>query len=382
MISWKFRLYPSKQQDELLRTHLWASKNLWNYGLALAKQLYDDFGKFPTRKTLQEISKGSGLHSQVAQDVFIRLTNALRVKIRRKKAGLNGGFPRFKSFDRMKSLHYPQSGFKILSDKKLRVTPFGELGIRQHRPIKGEVKTLTLKKEASGKWFAIFTAGQDDVEPLMNNGGKVGIDLGLTTFATLSNGLKIKNPRHFDKHRDKLAKCERRLSRAKNGSRNRLKTKRKVALVHEKIANARSDFLHKTTTSLVNSYSLIGLERLAVRRMAEQNYGKQINDVGWGTFSNMIAYKAAGAGCKVVFVDAKNTTQECSSCHEVVKKDLTVRTHDCPHCGLVLDRDVNAAINILTRATAGMAGRNASGDEPTGSSLKEEAATSVYTKSG
>ncbi len=375
MKSYRFRVYANKQQDAVMRQHLWASKNLWNSGLTLAKQMYDDFGKFPTRKTLQEISKDSGLYSQVAQGVFVRLSLALKANTRRKKAGLKGGFPRFKSFDRMKSLHYPQSGFELLPNKKLQVTPFGKLNIKQHRPIEGKIKALTLKREASGKWFAIFTIEQDEIVPLVNNGGRVGIDLGLTTLATLSNGLKIKNPRHFDGHREKLAKLQRRLSRALKGGKNRRKAKLKVALAHEKIANVRRDFLHKATANLVNSYSFIALEELSSQRMAEQNFGKQINDAGWETFAGMIAYKAVEAGCKVVFVNPKNTTQECSGCHELVKKDLTVRVHDCSHCGLVLDRDVNAAINILVRATVGTTESNACEDGAIVPSVKQEATT-------
>ena len=206
-----------------------------------------------------------------------------------------------------------------------------------------------------------------------NSGAQVGIDLGLKTLATLSDGTIIKNPRHLKKHEEKLAKLQRVLSMAKRGSKNRRKVKRKVAIEYEKVANTRADFLHKTTTSLVNSYSLIAMETLASQEMAEQNFGKSINDAGWGMFANMLRYKAESAGCQVVFVNPKNTTQECSRCHKIVKKDLTVRVHDCPSCNLVMDRDLNAAHNILIRATAGHAGSNACGDETTVSSVKQEA---------
>jgi putative transposase len=201
--AWKFRLYPTKAQAKELQTHLWFSKNLWNDGLELAKQLYADFQKFPTRSTYQEISKNSGLYSQVAQDVFIRLNLAIKAKIRRKKTGLKGGFPRFKSIDRTKSLHYPQSGFS-LNGKKLKVTPFGEISIRKHRDVEGKIKTLTLKKEATGKWYAILIT-ETEVKPgPKNNGSQVGIDLGLINFAVLSDGTTIKNPRHLKKHQDNL----------------------------------------------------------------------------------------------------------------------------------------------------------------------------------
>jgi putative transposase len=199
--------------------------------------------------------------------------------------------------------------------------------------------------------------------------------LGLKNLAMLSNGEVIKNPRHLTAHETKLAQTQRRLSRKTKGSANRKKAKLRVARQHEQVANARLDFLHKATTSLVNSYSLIGLEKLASQEMAQDRFGKQINDAGWGTLANMVAYKAESAGCQVVFVDAKNTTQECSQCHEIVKKTLADRTHDCPACGLSIDRDLNAARNILARATAGLAGRNACGDGTIVPPVKQEAQT-------
>jgi putative transposase len=149
--SYKFRLYPNKIQEKEMHTHLLLSKNLWNDGLELAKQLYADYQRFPSRQAYQEISKNSGLHSQVAQNVFIRLDLAIKAKIRRKKAGLKGGFPRFKSIDRVKSLHYPQSGFS-LSERKLKVTPFGEINLRKHREIQGKIKALALR---GNKWRSL-----------------------------------------------------------------------------------------------------------------------------------------------------------------------------------------------------------------------------------
>jgi putative transposase len=293
-----------------------------------------------------------------------------------RKLGKKAGFPRFKSFDRMKSLNYPQSGFWL--NKKLKVTPFGELTIKQHRQIQGKIKTLTLKIEPTGKWYGIFAVEEEKKQPKINKGGKIGIDLGLKTFATLSNGEKINNPRHFRKVEAKLAIAQRKQSRKTKGSANRRKARLKVAILHERTANTRADFLHKESTKLVNNYSFIALEKIASKEMAEQNYGKSINDAGWNMFANMLDYKAESAGCEVVFVDARNTTKMCSDCGTLVPKDLTERVHNCPSCGLKMDRDLNASINILNRATAGIAESNASGDEPLGSSLKEEGGYCKY----
>jgi len=374
--AWKFRLYPTKTQAKEMQTHLWISKNLWNDGLELAKQLYVDYQKFPTRNTYQEISKNSGLYSQVAQDVFIRLDLAIKAKIRRKKAGVSGGFPRFKSIDRVKSLHYPQSGFS-LNGKKLKVTPFGEINIKLHRPVDGAIKTLTLKKEATGKWYAILTAQTDAKSVPKNTWGQVGIDLGLINFAVLSDGTTIRNPRHLKKHQDNLRAKQKPLSRAKRGSSNRKKAKNRIAVVHEKIRNMRRDFLHKLSRKLIHSHSLIALEDLASQEMAENAYGKSINDAGWSEFTGMLSYKAEGAGSRVVLVNPKNTTKECSRCGILTDKALSERQHNCPSCGLNLD--LNAAINILNRATAGIAGSNACEDETSTvrqvSSMKQEVHT-------
>lgn len=371
MKAYKFRIYPSKQQGKQLSHHLWVEKELWNEMLDFTKKTYSDFGKFPTKETLRSFCKNNELYSQVGQELVERLYKSIWRMVKLRKQGKECGFPRFKSFDRVKSLNYPQSGFWL--EKKLKVTPFGEINIKQHRLIKGVIKTLSLKREPSGKWFAVFCVEETPTVKATNRGARVGIDLGLKTLATLSDGTIIKNPRHLKKHEEKLAMLQRSLSMAKRGSKNRRKIKRKVAIEYEKVANTRADFLHKTTTSLANSYSLIAMETLASQEMAEQNFGKSINDAGWGMFANMLRYKAESAGCQVVFVNPKNTTQECSRCHKIVKKDLTVRVHDCPSCNLVMDRDLNAAHNILIRATAGHAGSNACGDETTVSSVKQEA---------
>jgi len=374
MRAYKFRLYPNAEQKQELQLHLCYAKNLWNDMLELTKQTYADFGRFSSQGALNELAKTSGLYSQVSQDIFRRLNKSIFGMMAKRKKGIKAGFPRFKSIDRMKTLTYPQAGFS-LKGKKLKVSPFGEINIKTHREVIGKIKTLTLKREASGKWYAILTAEQEPMQPAENNGPQVGIDLGLKTFATLSDGTTIRNPKHLKKYEVKLAQYQKLLSRKKKGSQNRKKAKFKVALIHEKISNTRADFLHKITSKLVNDYSLIGLEKLATQKMSEQNFGKSINDVGWNMFANMLTYKAEEAGCKVVFVDPKNTTQECSNCKNIVKKDLTERMHNCPACGLSIDRDLNAARNILIRATAGHAGSNACGDEAKVSSMKQEAHT-------
>jgi putative transposase len=401
--TYKFRIYPSKKQEMQMKDHLKTEKNLWNELLDANKKKYETEKRFLTTNEMHNIVKDKGLYSQTAQALSQRLENALWKMIKMKKQGKKCGFPRFKSIDRMKSLYYPQFGFKL--DKKLSVTPFGEISIKQHREIKGKIKTLTLKRESSGKWFAVLCVVQERQECKESRESKeqkstifdekqekyreqkkekqenqIGVDLGLIRFATLSNGEIIENPKYYKKYEERLALLQRKLSKKEKGSKNREKAKHKVAVVYEKIANARLDFLHKISNKLVNSYSFIALEKLNSKEMSKRikgklHLGKHIIDAGWNKFTNMLCYKAEEAGCRVVFVEAKNTTQECSNCHRIVEKQLSDRIHHCPFCGLKIDRDLNSALNILIRATQGHCGSNACRDQA--STLSHDMASMV-----
>ncbi|MGD0995913.1 MAG: transposase [Candidatus Bathyarchaeia archaeon] len=367
-------MYPNRLQEETLNHHLWLSKELWNRMLDYSKSKYNREGKFASKKELRERVKRQGLFSQVAQELVDRLFDATWRFIKMKKAGEVCGFPRFKSFDRLKSLCYPQMGFR-LAGNRLKVTPFGEVKLKLHRQLKGQIKTLVLKREASGKWFAILTCEEENVKSCSNQEAKVGIDLGLSKLAVLSDGSIIANPRHIKKYERKIAVLGRVLSKKKKGSRNRVKARVKLARAYEKLGNSRLDFLHKTSSSLVSKYGVISLENLNIKGMVQEKFGKQINDAGWGLLTSMLCYKAESAGCKVVFVNPKGTTQQCSRCGAVVPKTLADRVHNCPSCGLVLDRDLNAAHNILKRGTVGHTEINACGVVPEGITVKQEAHT-------
>lgn len=372
MRTYRFRIYPSKAQGKQMYQHLWLAKNLWNDLLEHSKELYRNYDKFPTRNSLQLMVKDTGLFSQTSQEIAHRVENGIWRYMKLRKVGnKKAGFPRFRSIDRMKSLHYPQFGFSL--GKKLQTNPFGEISIVRHREIKGKIKTLTLKREASGKWFACFAVeGAPAIKPL-NGGSRIGIDLGLKVLATISNGSKINNPRHIKKHQEKIAFLQRASAKKKMGSKNRRKAKVKVAIEFEKLKNTRRDFLHRVSHNLVNSYSFIALEDLASQELAEQNFGKQINDAGWGELTNMLRYKAESAGCEVVFVNPKDTTKTCCICGNKMEMPLVARTYICHICGNHMDRDLNAAYNILKRATAGSAESNACGDVSKKTSVKQEA---------
>jgi len=368
--AYKFRIYPSKAQEKEMNTHLWLSKNLWNELLAHEKRMYNNYGYFASTNALVYMTTKYGMYSQAQQSIAFRLDNALSAFLKRRKKEPDAGFPRFKSFRKMKSLMYPQSGFKL--NEKLKVTPFGEIKIKRHREITGKIKTLALKKEATGKWFAVFVADIQKEKPCINNGEKIGLDLGLKTFAALSNEIKISNPRHLMQCEKKIAEFERKQSRMKLHSKNYWRKQKKINVLHEKVTNSRKDFLHKTSAKLVKEYSLIALEKLASREMSQENYGKQINDAGWGMFADMLSYKAESAGCKIMFVNPENTTKTCSKCGNMHQMDLSQRTYECEF-GNRMDRDVNAAINILAKATIGTMGRNACGDGTIVPSMKQEA---------
>ena len=345
--AWKYRLYPAKAQEKELKRHLRQCKILWNNLLERSKEYYEKTGKFPTRSQLYALTKGTPLFSQVAQNVADRLVKSMRGIVARKRAGIKAGFPRFKSIARMKSFTYPQFGFKL--NKRLELSDVGKIPIRKHREIQGKIKTLTIKKAPSGKWFAIFTT-ELEKEAFRKKGGQaVGMDLGVEYLAYISDGTVIENPRHLRKAENKLKEAQRRLSKKKKRSKARGEARLKVAIVHEKLSNRRRDFLHKLSRKLVEKYSFIAMEDLNVKGMVKGFLAKSILDCGWAEFSGMLRYKAEEAGCIVVLVKPAHTTQKCSSCGLVQKKTLAERWHECP-CGASMHRDLNAAINILNRS--------------------------------
>ncbi|MFP3949702.1 MAG: RNA-guided endonuclease InsQ/TnpB family protein [Candidatus Micrarchaeia archaeon] len=348
--SWKYRIYPTKEQESKLQAYLYECKNVWNFLLEHTKQHYEKTGGFPTRKQLYALTKKkTKLFSQVSQNVADKLVKALKGMFAKKEVGRTVGFPRFKRMERMKSFTYPQFGFKI--NEQLSLSKIGEVQIKKHRRVKGKIKTLTIKRMLSGKWFAIFTS-EVEMIPTLNRGPKAGIDLGIDHFVHTSDDFVIENPRHLKKATNRIKQAQKLLSGKKRGSKNRIKAKIRVARAYEKVVNRRRDFLHKTSRKLVNSYSLIALEGLNINRLGRTFLAKHVFDCGWAEFSRMLHYKAEEAGSEIVFVDAAHTTQECSSCGSIQKKILAERWHICS-CGATMHRDLNAAKNILKRATGG-----------------------------
>jgi putative transposase len=361
--AWKYRIYPSKNQEKEIDNFLHNCKSLWNFLLEHTKEYYDESKKFPSRKQLYLLTKDTNLYSQVSQNVADKLVKSLRGMIAKKKAGKKAGFPRFKSIERMRSFTYPQFGFK-LSDK-LFLSGIGNLAIKKHRNIQGQIKTLTIKKSPSRKWHAHFTSEVEIAKPQKKQKPKTGIDLGIEYFAYLSDKSKIENPRHLKKAEIRLKSLQKQLSRKKKGGKNRRKARLKVAKSHEKVTNTRRDFLHKTSKLLADSYSFIAMENLNVTGLAKGFLAKHVLDCSWAEFLNMLTYKAEEAGSEIMLVNPANTSQECSCCGLVQKKSLAQRWHECS-CGASMHRDLNAAKNILIRATYGQLESNAWGEDSSG----------------
>lgn len=352
--AYRYRLYPTKSQVTLLERTLEICRWVYNDTLALRKNAWEQERRsvslYETNKILTQWKKEkpdlNRVHSQVLQNVQMRIDLAFKAFFRRLRSGEKPGYPRFKGKGRYDSFTYPQSGFN-LNDAHLHLSKIGDVKVILHRPIEGTIKTLTIRRSATGKWYACFSV-EYDPSPAPRKETAVGVDVGLTSFATLSNGEKIENPRFFRTGEKALAKAQRRLSKAEKGTPERKKARKIVAHVHERIANRRLNFAHQTSRQLVNQFGTIVFEDLNIRNMQKNHcLAKSIADVAWNQFIAVTMSKAEDAGSHVILVNPRNTSQRCSRCGMIVAKTLSDRLHSCPHCGLVMDRDQNAAINIL-----------------------------------
>ena len=354
--SYRYRIYPTKSQRTVLNQNLELCRQVYNDTLALRKNAYEKDGRsislYETNSILvtwkSERQELRQVYSQVLQNVQVRVDLAFKAFFRRVKNGEEPGYPRFKGYGRYDSLTYKQLGFGV-KDGKLHLAKIGDIKIKLHRPIEGAIKTCTIRRMPTGKWFACFSVEIEDTPlPPWKDGAVVGIDVGLESFATLSNGEKIPNPRFFREEEHELARVQRRLSKAQKGTPERKDAIKVVERVHERIANRRTDFAHQISHQLVDRFGFIAFEDLNIQNMLKNhNLAKSISDVAWGMLVKATESKAAYAGSKVVLVDPKYTSQMCSRCGMIVKKDLSERIHRCSECGLSMDRDQNAAINIL-----------------------------------
>ena len=240
---------------------------------------------------------------------------------------------------------YAQSGFKV-DGCWLDVSKVGRLWMVLHRPIEGMIKTLTIRRSSTNKWYVCFSC-EVEINVLPHTDKLVGIDVGLTTFATFSTGEQVKNPRFFRSEQKALAKVQRRLSKEEKGTKQRVKRRLPVSRVHERIRWRRENFAHHLSRRLVSEFGIIAFEDLNIKRMVKSHHlAKSITDAAWNQLVQFTTFKAEEAGRRVVLVDRRNTSKMCSRCGTLVKKKLSDRVHICS-CGLTIDRDLNASFNIL-----------------------------------
>ena len=382
--AYKYRAYPSKEQKEILNRQMFLAKELYNLLLEKSKAYYKETGKTLTEyrmntwltKIKKERQDFAELHSQVLQNVSKRVSDAYRHFFRRAKEKKSGkkvkvGFPRYKKF--VSSLTYPQiNGFK-LEKKKVELSKIGRINFVNHREIEGTIKTLNIKKTKSQEWYITLAVEKENKPFIPNNKPKVGIDLGISQYVALSDDIIIQNAKITKHQRNHARVLQQNISRKKKGSKNRKKAVVRFSRYLEYIARIREDTLHKISYHLVNSYSFIAYEELKVANMMKNHHlARSIGEESWSNFINYLQYKAESAGCVVVGVDPKDTSKTCSECGNVQEMPPSKRIFHCQKCGMSKDRDLNASINILNRATSGQGESHASGEIARPSAMKAD----------
>jgi putative transposase len=383
MRTFEYRLYPNRAQRQQLLTCLVESRVVYNEMLEALKAQYDMDGTFLTKYDLTARFKGRGgdaVPATTVQTLADRLSKAVKRYLQMKELGLPVGFPRFKTPNRWHSIQLRQYAISRdvwLDDDGVHLHVPAKLGkllkIKLHRPLVGTPVTAHLVLRADGHWYTLIVCetpphdAYGEVHPMQAETQSacehpaIGLDVGLKVFLADSEGGMIENPRHYRRGQKRLARAQRTVCRRKKGSHRRRKANRDVACKHLKISRQRRDFHCKTAKQYAEHYSRICIEDLNVAGMVQNHsLAKSIHDASWSVFLDILTDQAERAGHVVVRVPARFTTQKCSRCGEYVQKSLSVRTHICPFCGLVDDRDVNAAKNIK-RAGAPPSGTGADG---------------------
>src|SRR5258708_14597742 len=357
--TFKYKLHPTPAQEQALAVVLWRCRVLYNVALEQRKtwwgrgqgkgaSYYQQKAELPELKAA--FPEYAEVNAQVLQDVLLRVERAYQAFFRRLRDGETPGYPRFQGRTRYISFTYPQvgeHGGARLDNGFLVLSKIGRIGVRWSRPLEGAPKTVTISKEADG-WYACIACAEVPIAPLPPTGRETGIDVGLKVFLATADGEMVENPRHYRKGEKPLAKAQRWVSRRKKGSSRHQKAAVLLAKAHQHVKRQRADHHHKTALALLRQYDTISLEDLQIANLLRNSHlAKSISDAGWAAFRSILACKAVWAGKRVGAIPAQYTSQACSGCGARVAKSLSVRTHVCPACGLVLDRDVNAAQNIL-----------------------------------
>ena len=375
MMAYKFRLYPTKQQEyALFRTF---DLCRFTYNKLLEKMnVQEKINRGEIQHSLIDLKQKhpelQEVYSKTLQYECYRLFSNLRGLAQLKRRGIKVGKLRFKGRGWFKTINYNQSGYELEQTGKrygkLKLSKIGDINIRCHRTTSGAIKQITIKKTA-GKWYAILIT---DAEYKKQKGDKaLGIDLGVINFIADNEGNIIKSSLFLKKSLSKIKNSYRGLSRKKKGGRNREKAKQALGRLFEKVENQRNDFLHKISTYYIKKCSTIVIEKLQIKKMVKkQRYWNKRNflDCSWGKFISMLKLKAESAGTELIEVNPRNTTKTCSGCGTIQDTDLSNREYICNKCGLEIDRDVNAAKNILALGWGFVENEGASS-----SSMKQEA---------
>lgn len=355
--AFKYRLYPTRQQDAAMSAMLETHRRLYNDALAERKQAWEQeqrsvsygeqSGQLKAARTANAFLAATNFSS--CQATLRRLDTAFGAFFRRINARETPGYPRFKGRNRFATVVFPSYGDGCRFDGgKVYFQHIGRVKVKLHRPIAGQMKTVAFTREA-GDWYVVFSCdlGEGTVSP--SSGPAVGIDLGLKAFLVTSDAESLPPPRYYRQAQAALRLAQRRVARRQKGSTRRRKAVRMLQKQHQRIGNLRRDFHHKTARALVSRYGTVVHEALNIRGIARSRLAKSTHDVAWGAFLLILAHKAEEAGVTMIAVPPHNTTQMCSGCGKLplVSKTLADRVHRCAHCGYVADRDVNAAQNIL-----------------------------------
>ncbi|MEV4549316.1 RNA-guided endonuclease InsQ/TnpB family protein [Nonomuraea wenchangensis] len=367
-LRYNFRLYPTAGQRQALARAFGCARTVFNDGLRARQEAHEnglpyisdgDLSKTvitqakatPERSWLGEVS------AVILQQALADLNTAYRnffASISGKRKGPKVAAPRFRSKrDNRQAIRFTRNArFIVTAGRKLRLPKIGDVPVHWSRELPAEPSSVTVIKDAAGRYFASFVI-EICQEPLPETASEVGIDLGLTHFAVLSDGRKVGNPRLLRRAERRLKKAQQALSRKEKGSNNRARAKRVVARAHAKVADARRDFAHKLSTQIIRDNQAVYVEDLCVKGMARTRLAKSVHDAGWSQFVAMLEYKAVRYGRTFARIDRFFPSSKlCSACGLLADKmPLSVRSWTCP-CGAVHDRDVNAAINVLAAGRA------------------------------
>jgi putative transposase len=362
--TFQFRLRPNVAQAAMLERIL--ADNADTYNAALEERI--GAWKFQRKSIsyrnqqdeLTELRKEPAFQwmaCDIMRDPLRRVDRAFKAFFRRCKVGQKPGFPRFRSWRRYHSFAF---SLPVCRERSIKIPNVGDIRARGGREISGKAKLCTIKRDGK-RWTASVVCDIGPVPEKVVVTKAVGIDVGLTTLATLSDGIEIANPRWTRKHEAKIAAACRKLALKQKRSKNRIRARETLRRAHQRAANARLNYIHHVSKWLVANYDFIAHEDLSIRNMAQSNLAKSIMDAAWGLLIWCITYKAESAGKWVVPVNPRGTSQKCSGCGRIVQKKLSERVHAC-ECGLTIGRDHNAGINIkqLALDALGMSAAGAS----------------------